>query len=511
MAALRKPKRPILGALEEGDELEPAEPPTTAGTPPMEKKRLQLTIKNVLLRAQVTRLFTDKPVNSIVPEIPSSIPLHTPSSIKLAPIAAPPQRPSAVPSPAAPPPLIFNHTVSQNGNIWSSVVRKAMLKAPQEVNGSSSMADMESSNQETSSEGGSTNDDDHGAAVEARKKEASQPDYGRNLVLAESCRAAFCRDAENRSTSDLQALRTWFQKTKLKTCTDFESLQAMELTLLCRRMKLHAYYPNEVVFKQVLFILEIGHRWVLLNTHDTYIKILKKKPSTRSKTDLVTLATFLQTLKFFRGLPKTFVQELCTIIDLINVDANTTIFREGEIGKLFYVILSGAVDVKISAVDQRGGTVQTKLVNLGEGSHFGDLALMKKDGLRSATVVSTHSCELLIIAEKDYNSILKKLQKEDMQKRMALLDKIPIFQSVEWTSELMQELSYVLMEQRLAAGTALYKQAVHLYFLTRGEVILSKSVVDPKSHKEHLVVVDRLGPFNVLGDDAYVLYCGFAI
>ncbi|RLO02019.1 hypothetical protein DYB28_011625, partial [Aphanomyces astaci] len=406
MAALRKPKRPILGALEEGDELEPAEPPTATGTPPMEKKRLQLTIKNVLLRAQVTRLFTDKPVNSIVPEIPSSIPLHTPSSVKLAPIAAPPQRPSAVPSPAAPPPLIFNYTVSQNGNIWSSVVRKAMLKAPQEelalashehdsitndtidnskqslrallqspkvklyvdrfsgragtsvrplpqsaamrkwskVNGSSSMADMESSNQETSSEGGSANDDDHGAAVEARKKEASQPDYGRNLVLAESCRAAFCRDAENRSTSDLQALRTWFQKTKLKTCTDFESLQAME---------------------------------VLLNTHDTYIKILKKKPSTRSKTDLVTLATFLQTLKFFRGLPKTFVQELCTIIDLINVDANTTIFREGEVGKLFYVILSGAVDVKISAVDQRGGTVQTKLVNLGEGSHFGDLALMK--------------------------------------------------------------------------------------------------------------------------------------
>ncbi|RHY39625.1 hypothetical protein DYB30_008687 [Aphanomyces astaci] len=444
MAALRKPKRPILGALEEGDELEPAEPPTTAGTPPMEKKRLQLTIKNVLLRAQVTRLFTDKPVNSIVPEIPSSIPLHTPKQSLRALLQSPKVK------------LYVDRFSGRAGTSVRPLPQSAAMRKWSKVNGSSSMADMESSNQETSSEGGSTNDDDHGAAVEARKKEASQPDYGRNLVLAESCRAAFCRDAENRSTSDLQALRTWFQKTKLKTCTDFESLQAME---------------------------------VLLNTHDTYINILKKKPSTRSKTDLVTLATFLQTLKFFRGLPKTFVQELCTIIDLINVDANTTIFREGEIGKLFYVILSGAVDVKISAVDQRGGT----------------------DGLRSATVVSTHSCELLIIAEKDYNSILKKLQKEDMQKRMALLDKIPIFQSVEWTSELMQELSYVLMEQRLAAGTALYKQAVHLYFLTRGEVILSKSVVDPKSHKEHLVVVDRLGPFNVLGDDAYVLYCGFAI
>ncbi|RHY29014.1 hypothetical protein DYB32_005525 [Aphanomyces invadans] len=235
----------------------------------------------------------------------------------------------------------------------------------------------------------------------------------------------------------------------------------------------------------------------MLSNHDTYIKILKKKPSTRSKADLVTLATFLQTLKFFRGLPKTFVQELCTIIDLINVDANTTIFREGEVGKLFYVILSGAVDVKISAVDKRGGPMQTKLVNLGEGSHFGDLALMKS----TATVVSTHACELLIIAEKDYNAILKKLQREDMEKRMALLDKIPIFQSVEWTSEIMKEVSYVLVEQRLPAGTVVYKQgdkAVHLYFLIRGEVIISQIVKDPKSLREHSVVVERLGPFNVL-------------
>ncbi|ETV97210.1 hypothetical protein H310_09998 [Aphanomyces invadans] len=660
MAAHRRSKRPTLGALEEVEEVEPAEPTTPGGTS-SGKKRLQLTIKNVLMRAQVTRLFTDKaPTNLVVPESFSTTPPSS-LSVRLAPIVVAPQKSgTGHPTPLTPPPLMLNHFSTQNGNIWSTVVRKATLKQPgdgsaiaspdevdsvsdsavadkdandpttkqslrtllkspkvkqyvdkhagrsgasvkplpqsatmrhwSKVNSSSmsNVADVTSA-PETTSEG--ANDDDQDADAEARKKEASHPEYGRNLILAESCRAAFCRDAENRSHQDLLALRTWFQKTKLKTCTDFESLQAVELTLLCRRMKLHAYYPNEVVFKQgddgdALYIVFSGKvevrvtqkvmgdfvevvvcemskgeffgersllnnepraativtktatelvsicrddynvmlkqdqqaflqkaaaaggqrlSQIMLSNHDTYIKILKKKPSTRSKADLVTLATFLQTLKFFRGLPKTFVQELCTIIDLINVDANTTIFREGEVGKLFYVILSGAVDVKISAVDKRGGPMQTKLVNLGEGSHFGDLALMKKDGLRSATVVSTHACELLIIAEKDYNAILKKLQREDMEKRMALLDKIPIFQSVEWTSEIMKEVSYVLVEQRLPAGTVVYKQgdkAVHLYFLIRGEVIISQIVKDPKSLREHSVVVERLGPFNVLGDDA---------
>ncbi|KAH9089591.1 hypothetical protein Ae201684P_007759 [Aphanomyces euteiches] len=620
----RKSKHPIhLAALDEEDEndepkaqdeRQPVKLNSTATTTGAGKKRLQLTIKNVLMRAQVTKVLSQKNPTSVLPE--AALPLN--ESVKLMQVSA--QLPKlATPKP---PPLTLNHTSSQTTNIWSNVVRKSTMqpntegslqsanndneeyrktslrdilmspKVKQYVNkvstrsGSVKPLPQSAAMRHWSSSIGSRNnlpheaDDDHReasreAANEERKREASNPEYGRNLILAESCRAAFGRSAENRSNNDIQALKTWFQKTKLNTCTDFESLQTVELTLLCRRMKLHAYYANEVVFKQgeegdALYIVfsgkvevrvsqqvmgefvevvvcEIGKATivtkvptelvsicrddynvmlkedqqaflakasiappnrlseVVAGNHATYLKILKKKPSARSKADLVTLATFLQTLKFFRGLPKTFVQELCTIIDLINVDANTTIFREGEVGKLFYVILSGSVDVKINAPDKRGGSGQAKLVNLGEGSHFGDLALIKKDGLRSATVVATEQCELLIISEKDYNSILKKLQKEDMQKRMELLDRIPIFQSVEWTSELMEELSYVLIEQRCAANTTVFKQgdkATQIYFITRGEVVISRVVTDPKSHNKYSVVVARLGPFNVFGDDA---------
>ncbi|KAF0701253.1 Aste57867_8247 [Aphanomyces stellatus] len=667
----RKSKRPTLSVLAEDEE---EESPNKLGSSTQGgatgKKRLQLTIKNVLLRAQAVKIFNDKSSASILPDTK-----QTP--IKLAPIANAPSKP-ANPQPSAPPPLMLNHATSHSGNIWNNVVRKATLKTQQQCstvvpeennNESSTVANptgaapakpslrallsspklknyvdkaaqrhgsiKPSSGQSTTmrqwshiiatakhqnfsdenepADDGDGDDDennDENLAAE-RRKEAAHPDYGRNLILQESCRAAFTRDAENRSNADLQALKTWFQKTKLKTCTDFESLQAVEVHLrvntLCIRMKLQSYYANEVVFKQgdegdALYIVfsgsintsiqviihghftgkvdvrvnqkvmgenvevvvceigkgeffgersllnnepraatvvtktatelvsicrddynvmlkqdqqaflqknaaNIGQRMsqIIMSNKDLYVKILRKKSSARSKADLVSLASYLQTLKFFRALPKTFVQELCTIIEMINVDANTTIFREGEIGRLFYVVMSGSVDVKINAVDKKGGPMQTKLVNLGEGSHFGDLALIKKDGLRSATVVSTEASELLIIAEKDYNSILKKLQKEDMQKRLQLLDRFPTFQAVEWTSELMEEMSYILVEQRHPAGTTIFKQgdkANHIFFLIRGEIIISRVVADPKSQREHAVVVERLGPFNVFGDDA---------
>ncbi|OQR93302.1 hypothetical protein ACHHYP_02680 [Achlya hypogyna] len=420
-----------------------------------------------------------------------------------------------------------------------------------------------------------------------RKREINSTNHGRNLILDEACRAAFSKEAENRSHLDLQSLKTWFLKTKLKTCTDFEALQPLELTLLCRRMKLATYYPNEVVFKQgdegdALYIIFSGSVEVRLsqkiggevvevvvcelhkgdffgersllrdepraatvvtktmtelvsicredynvmlkqdqqdfiergktpavaaatNNHDTYVRILRKKPNLRTKAEVATLTTYIETIKFFRALPKAFLRELCTVIELINVGTNTTIFREGEVGKLFYVIMSGAVDIKVNSVDRRGGKGQTKLINLSEGAHFGELALMKANGLRSATVVTTQPCELIIIAEHDYNNILRKLQKEDMSKRLELLDKIPMFQSVEWTNELLEEICYVLVEQRYPAGTVLYAQgdkALQMYFITRGECVLTRTIVDPKTQLKYPITVERLGPFNVLGDDS---------
>jgi hypothetical protein len=84
-----------------------------------------------------------------------------------------------------------------------------------------------------------------------KQEEDNYSNHGREVTIEETCRAAFSRDAENRSHMDLHSLKTWFQTTKLNVATDFHALEPLELTLLCRRMKLVTYYPHEVVFQEV--------------------------------------------------------------------------------------------------------------------------------------------------------------------------------------------------------------------------------------------------------------------
>ncbi|KAG6953583.1 hypothetical protein JG687_00012316 [Phytophthora cactorum] len=230
----------------------------------------------------------------------------------------------------------------------------------------------------------------------------------------------------------------------------------------------------------------IGVQRPAQRTQREYIKVLTKKKHARSKADIDMLSEYLQTLKFFRSLPKSFVRELCVVVDFLTLPAGACVFREGEVGDLFYIIFSGSVDVNINSKDFKGNMQVTKLINLTEGSHFGELALMKGRGVRSATVITREECQLLVICEKDYNSTLRRMQKKDMAKRVGVLDQIPMFQTPEWTGELLKELSYVLLEQKLSTG----------------KLVVTKEITDPFTQVKHEVFVERIGRFRVVGDEA---------
>ncbi|EEY63416.1 uncharacterized protein PITG_15140 [Phytophthora infestans T30-4] len=249
----------------------------------------------------------------------------------------------------------------------------------------------------------------------------------------------------------------------------------------------------------------IGVQRTAQKSQREYVKVLTKKKHARSKADIDMLSEYLQTLKFFRSLPKSFVRELCVVVDFLTLPAGACVFREGEVGDLFYIIFSGSVDVNINSKDFKGNTQMTKLINLTEGSHFGELALMKGRGVRSATVITREECQLLVICEKDYNMTLRRMQKKDMAKRVGVLDQIPMFQTPEWTGELLKELSYVLLEQKLSTGSVLYRQgdrALHVYFVVRGELVVTKQITDPFTQVKHEVFVERIGRFRVVGDEA---------
>jgi len=77
--------------------------------------------------------------------------------------------------------------------------------------------------------------------------------------------------------------------------------------------------------------------------------------------------------------------------------AGETIFREGEPGDSMYVVLEGAVDVKVG---------DEKFIVAGPGEILGEMALIDASA-RSATAVARNNCKLVPIDEKRFSTLVQ--------------------------------------------------------------------------------------------------------
>jgi CRP-like cAMP-binding protein len=104
------------------------------------------------------------------------------------------------------------------------------------------------------------------------------------------------------------------------------------------------------------------------------------------------LAAELPRVPVFSDLPREAFVALAERVVLHRVAAGTAILTEGEQGTSFFVLASGAVRVEKRAPD--GAVVA--LARLGEGSFFGEMAILSGEP-RAATVVAETECDLLEI------------------------------------------------------------------------------------------------------------------
>ncbi len=93
---------------------------------------------------------------------------------------------------------------------------------------------------------------------------------------------------------------------------------------------------------------------------------------------------FLKNVKFFQALPATEIEKISTVCREKHFGAGELIFAEGDPGDLFYIILSGAVEIWKNYKKSE----QDLLVVYGPGQAFGELALID-DSYRSATTPFT--------------------------------------------------------------------------------------------------------------------------
>jgi voltage-gated potassium channel len=98
---------------------------------------------------------------------------------------------------------------------------------------------------------------------------------------------------------------------------------------------------------------------------------------------------------FFAPLGAAAVADVAGVLRTIDVPPRVTIIRKGDVGDCMYFIASGEVVVELPG----------KKVRLGEGTFFGEMALLGND-VRSASIVTTTVSRLLVLDLVDFRVLM---------------------------------------------------------------------------------------------------------
>lgn len=110
----------------------------------------------------------------------------------------------------------------------------------------------------------------------------------------------------------------------------------------------------------------------------------------------------LRQVPLFADLPDEAIETLVTTLRPTDYPADTLLFREGEAGDRFYIVLSGTIAI-IKAMD----TPDERMVGLrGSGEFIGEMSLLNQDGLRTASVRVQENARVLELTRDDFDAMV---------------------------------------------------------------------------------------------------------
>ncbi len=104
----------------------------------------------------------------------------------------------------------------------------------------------------------------------------------------------------------------------------------------------------------------------------------------------------LKRVPLLSGLGRREIEEVGRLAEEIDLPAGRVLMREGDIGREFYVLVSGTV-----SIDRGGARVRT----MQPGDFFGEIALLAESP-RTATATTEAPSKLLVLAHREFHSLM---------------------------------------------------------------------------------------------------------
>jgi CRP-like cAMP-binding protein len=114
------------------------------------------------------------------------------------------------------------------------------------------------------------------------------------------------------------------------------------------------------------------------------------------------LQEIIRRVPFFAALPPRHLRWLAETLQAEDILAGTVLFREGESGDRFFIIIQGEIELFTGPEDGGEQVIATR----GPGEFVGEMSLIGAGGLRRASARARGDGEVLVMTRADFDALL---------------------------------------------------------------------------------------------------------
>ena len=123
----------------------------------------------------------------------------------------------------------------------------------------------------------------------------------------------------------------------------------------------------------------------------------------------------LKRVPLFAECSKKELGEIARVSDEMDVGQGSVLTREGDSGREFFVLVDGSAEVR-----RKGRKINT----MKSGDFFGEIALVSNRP-RTATVTATGPARLLVVTDRAFRELMKRVPSIQLKVLAAVVDRLP--------------------------------------------------------------------------------------
>ncbi|OWF40518.1 uncharacterized protein LOC110463646 [Mizuhopecten yessoensis] len=234
--------------------------------------------------------------------------------------------------------------------------------------------------------------------------------------------------------------------------------------------------------------------------YEKVVSVIEKDPDNRTDFDCQELiGWFRNKSPLFLSLKQDILKDVIRHCVFEKKGQDDVIIKQGENGDRLYIILKGKVSIYVyhdkeneqeirqhvervcSKVKLERSALGQHVWTSGDGQTVGEIALIKEDCIRTASVVVDTNSELLVIDRALYNRSVRDVLEKEFREKTEFVESNPLFE--QWTSRQRKAMAISLKSDTFQYGCRLTKQRQevdNVYFIRSGE---AEVIVDQGSHR----------------------------